>query len=164
MNRMELLVHEMEITFDKEDWYPPLGVVLKGVTAAQASWRPEGEAANTIWENVNHLLFYKERLLKQLSDQPFERETADNDSTFTVTAAPDDEEAWQATVQKLEAVHKETEQLLRALPEEGFDRHCPNRPIGMMVTSILLHDVFHTGQIVLLRKLQGSWPARRSFD
>ncbi|HDR8182963.1 TPA: hypothetical protein QC116_006303 [Bacillus thuringiensis] len=29
--------------------------------------------------------------------------------------------------------------------------------------NILLHDAYHTGQIVQLRKLQGSWPAHRSY-
>ncbi|EEL34276.1 hypothetical protein bcere0019_27360 [Bacillus cereus Rock3-28] len=29
--------------------------------------------------------------------------------------------------------------------------------------NILLHDAYHTGQIIQLRKLQGSWPTHRSY-
>ncbi|MGO0060694.1 DinB family protein [Brevibacillus fluminis] len=164
MNRMELLLHELEITTETEDWYPPLHVALEGVTAAQASWRPQGEAANTIWETANHLLFYKERLLKQLTVGYTDPQGMTNDDTFAVDAAPDDEAAWQATRERLVAVQRELHALLSSMPEEAFDRPHPTRPLGLMVTSIVLHDACHTGQIVMIRKLQGSWPARRAFE
>jgi hypothetical protein len=67
MNRVELLLHGWDHTYDKEDWYPPLFDALKGVTADQAVWLPERfESPSTIWGNVNHLIFYKERLLKKM--------------------------------------------------------------------------------------------------
>ncbi|MGN7472215.1 DinB family protein [Brevibacillus sp. SAFN-007a] len=163
MNRMELLVHEWECTYDKEDWYPPLKDALSGVTAAQASWRPEGEAANTIWENVSHLLYFKERLLHRLSGTDFSGTAETNDDTFRPSGTPDDEAAWQATVQRMETVHRQIHERLVALSDEAFDQPLPNIPTGQSVMSIILHDAFHTGQIVQIRKLQGSWPARRSF-
>jgi hypothetical protein len=39
-----------------------------------------------------------------------------------------------------------------------------NEPIGLTLTSIILHDAYHIGQIIQIRKLQGSWPANRSFS
>lgn len=164
MNRMELLLHEWECTYDKEDWYPPLKDALNGLNAAQASWRPAGEAANTIWENVSHLLFYKERLLHRLSGTEMPASAETNDDTFTPSGGPDDEEAWQATVQRMEHVHRQIRDKLAALTEDAFDQPLPVKPAGLSVMSIVLHDAFHTGQIVQLRKLQGSWPARRSFE
>ncbi|MBG9563961.1 DinB family protein [Brevibacillus agri] len=163
MNRMELLVHEWECTYDKEDWFPPLKHALAGVTAAQASWRPEGAAANTIWENVSHLLYFKERLLHRLSGTEFINTAETNDDTFQPSGSPDDEAAWQATVQRMETVHRQIHEKLVALSDEAFDQPLPSIPAGQSVMSIILHDAFHTGQIVQIRKLQGSWPARRSF-
>lgn len=164
MNRMELLLHELDITTETEDWYPPLHIALEGVTAVQASWRPQGEAGNTIWETANHLLYYKARLLKQLSGDYSQPAGITNDDTFAVHAAPDDEAAWQSTRDQLVAVHRELRAYLAELPEEAFDRLSPTHPLGLKVTSIVLHDACHTGQIIMLRKLQGSWPARRSFE
>lgn len=164
MNRMELLAHYWECTYDKEDWFPPLKDALAGVTAAQASWRPEGEAANTIWENVSHLLYYKEQLLHRLSGTEFIHTAKTNDDTFRPSGGADDEAAWQATLQRLEAVHQQIQEKLAALSEEQFDQPLANAPVGQRVMSIILHDAFHTGQIVQIRKLQGSWPARRSFE
>lgn len=164
MNRMELLLHEWECTYNKEDWYPPLKDALAGLTAAQASWRPEGEAANTIWENVSHLLYYKERLLHRLVGSEFAVSAESNDDTFAPSGGPDDEEAWQSAMLRMESVHRQIHEKLASLTDEAFDQPLPTTPTGQSVMSIVLHDAFHTGQIVQIRKLQGSWPARRSFE
>ena len=37
MNRMELLLHEWECTYDREDSYPPLKDALTGLSAAEAT-------------------------------------------------------------------------------------------------------------------------------
>ncbi|QHZ58065.1 hypothetical protein M655_021740 [Brevibacillus sp. NSP2.1] len=86
-----------------------------------------------------------------------------NDDTFQPSGSPDDEAAWQATVQRMETVHRQIHEKLVALSDEAFDQPLPSIPAGQSVMSIILHDAFHTGQIVQIRKLQGSWPARRSF-
>ncbi len=164
MNRMELLRHELELTFDKEGWYPPLADALKGITATQASWRPSGEAANTIWEIVNHMLFYKERLLQRVQGLESVNTANSNDDTFAVDASPDDEEAWQATVARAERIHRELDDVLATMSDEDFDRPGTHTPLGLSAFNIIMHDAFHTGQIVQIRKWQGSWPARRSFE
>lgn len=163
MNRMELLVHEWECTYGKEDWYPPLKDALAGLTAAQASWKPDGVAANTIWENVSHLLFFKERLLHRLLGTEFPLSAESNDDTFTPSGGPEDENAWQATVARMETVHRHIHEKLSSLSEDAFDQPLPSIPLGQSVMSIVRHDAFHTGQIVQIRKLQGSWPERRSY-
>lgn len=164
MNRVEILLHEWECTYDKEDWYPPLKDALAGLTAAQASWRPQGEAANTIWENVSHLLYYKERLLHRLQSTEHAGSAETNDDTFAPSGGPEDEEAWQTAVQRMGDVHRRIHEHLVSLPNDAFDQIVPGKPVGLSVISLVLHDAFHTGQIVQIRKLQGSWPARRSFD
>ncbi|MEJ8548104.1 DinB family protein [Brevibacillus borstelensis] len=164
MNRMELLLHEWDCTFSKEDWYPPLKDALAGLTAAEASWRPPGEAANTIWENLSHLLYYKERLLSRLRGTEQTASASTNDDTFIPSGGSEDEEAWQADVKRMETLHAEIRDVLAAIPETSFDQPSPVKTLGVSVFSIIMHDAFHTGQIVQIRKLQGSWPARRSFE
>lgn len=161
MNTKDLLLQEWKYVYDQEDWYPPLQLALEGVDAAQASWRPPGEAANTIWENVSHLLFYKERLLHRLAGTPFPHEDATNEETFAPTGGAGDEEAWQATLKRMEEVHLHIQEALSALTDEELLRPLPTRTVLDSAMSLVLHDAYHTGQIVQLRKLQGSWPAQR---
>lgn len=166
MNRIDLLRAQLDSTYDQEDWYPPLQPALTGLTAEQASWRPAGEAANTIWENVNHLLFYRERLVIRLQGGEPTQGYADNDATFAPgDPSPDPEAAWQAAVRKTEEVHRELKAALSSLSDGDLERSGPNgRPIGDTVMAMLMHDAYHTGQIVQIRKMQGSWSARRSFE
>jgi uncharacterized damage-inducible protein DinB len=164
MNKMELILHGWDSAYDKEDWYPPLKDALQGVTWEQANWRPRtGGPINTIWQNVLHLIFYKERFLKRLTGEEAEYpEGVSNDDTFGGAGA--DEEAWQATLAKLEEVQLAIRDQLAGLKKKDFDRRIPKTPIGLWANSLILHDAYHTGQIILLRKLQKSWPARRSFE
>ncbi|MGE7057310.1 DinB family protein, partial [Paenibacillus glucanolyticus] len=48
-------------------------------------------------------------------------------------------------------------QKIEQMPEEEITES-PQR-----IASLITHDAYHTGQIIFLRKLQGSWPAKRSF-
>jgi hypothetical protein len=165
MNKIELLLTQWGYCYDDTewDWYPPLTQALKGLAAEQADWRPQGDAANTIWENVQHLIFYKERLLKRLTGEEAEYPPGlINDDTFTVTVKG--ERAWQETLSRLETVHNGIKEQIKSLREEDFERPIPKTPIGLWITNLALHDAYHTGQIMMVRKLQGSWPKRRVFE
>jgi hypothetical protein len=163
MNKMELLLQRWEYCYDKEDWYPPLLDALQGVTAENADWWPEGAAVNTIWENVHHLIFYKERLLGRLKGTESEYPSGiTNDDTFAVPSK--EESDWQDTLVRLDKVHKGIREFLASLNEEEFEKPVGTTTIGRWVTSLISHDAYHTGKIIQLRKLQGSWPATTSYS
>ncbi|MNB91085.1 DinB superfamily protein [compost metagenome] len=157
----EVLLENWDYAMDTEDWAPPLSDALEGVNAEQAVWKP-GEAGNTIWETVNHLTFYKERLLRKLKGLEQLPDLENNDATFTVTESG--EEAWAQAVTKLKSVHASLREIIEALEEGAYDWGGSGHAPGEEVMSLILHDFYHTGQIVLIRKLQGSWPSNRSFN
>jgi uncharacterized damage-inducible protein DinB len=162
MNKIELLLQGWDSCYEKEEWNPPLTDVLSGLTAEQANWRPVGEHVNTIWETLNHLIFYKERLLKRLIGEEIDYPVGvTNDDTFL--GASTSEEDWQNTQERLKAVHLAMRDQIAALTENQFEHPIPTTTIGLWINNLILHDSYHTGQIVFLRKLQGSWPSRRSF-
>jgi hypothetical protein len=165
MNKIELLLIEWDYCYEKTewDWFPPLSVALNGLSAAQANWRPTGEAGNTIWETVRHLTFYKERLLKRLTgEEEKSPEGITNDDTFAGAFA--DEKSWQDALDRLKTVHNGIREQIAKLQEEDFERPIPESPIGLWVTGLVTHDAYHTGQIIQNRKLQGSWAARTSYN
>ncbi|PYI53934.1 DinB family protein [Paenibacillus flagellatus] len=163
MTDNELVLHGWDTCYDKEDWFPPLAQALDGVTAEQASWRPAGEAANTIWETVLHLLFYKERLLKRLTGEETSYPSGlTNDDTFA--GATGDEAGWRDTLDRLKRVHLAIRERIASWEEGDFERLIPKKPAGLWAFSLITHDAYHIGQIVQTRKLQGSWPSKRSFE
>ncbi|RKP58007.1 DinB family protein [Cohnella endophytica] len=163
MTKIEMLLQGWDVAYGKEDWYPPFSDVLSGVTVEQALWKPTGEHVNTIWETLNHLLFYKERFLNRLTGEEAEYPAGvTNDDTFVVPTATDEE--WTRTQERFKAVHLGIREKLVAFTEEQVEEKIPQTKIAIWLQNLAMHDAYHLGQIVFLRKLQGSWPSRRAFE
>lgn len=162
MNRIDRLLRGWDFSFEKEDWYPPLWDALKGLSADQADWRPDGTEVNTIWEYVHHIIFYKERMLKKWTGEESKfPEGVTNDDTFAVESKS--EEDWQQTLARLERVHRTLRDKLAAL-SDGEPDEAMGGKLEDWADGLIRHDAFHAGEIILLRKMQRSWPSRRSFE
>ncbi|WP_088041529.1 DinB family protein [Bacillus sp. EAC] len=155
MNRIDLLLNVLDTTFDKESWYAPLKHAIDGINAEQASWRPAGQSATTIWETVNHLIYYKERLVANIEGRQWTR--IDGNETFYITEQSNDDNEWKKVVDRLETIHNSLRHLLSKMSDEDLDQNS----FESNLLDIMLHDAYHTGQIIQIRKMQGSWPSHR---
>ncbi|RNB88637.1 DinB family protein [Brevibacillus nitrificans] len=155
MSRMDLLLKVLDSTFDKESWYAPFQHAIQGLTADQANWKPPGAATKTIWENVNHLIYYKERLAANLDGREWTHHL-DGDDTFHYTDQTNDNQDWQTVVVRAESAQRNLRQVLSSLSVEKLDQLEEEK-----LLDIMLHDAYHTGQIIQTRKMQGSWPSTR---
>lgn len=159
MTRKDILLHAWDFS-ESEGWYPPLFHALDGVDFETASWRPQGVAANTIWETVMHLAFFKDRLLHRFDGRDW-TEALTNDSTFTVNGnSPAD---WEADKERIHQLHRDLRDRIAASTDADLDLTFHDAPAGAQVLDLVVHDAYHTGQIILVRKLKGAWPERRSF-
>ncbi|PFH89321.1 DinB family protein [Bacillus sp. AFS088145] len=156
MNRKELFLNVLDKTYDKESWFAPLKDAIEGITAEQAGWRPSGEATKSIWENVNHLLYYKERIVANLEGREWTK-NLDGDQTFFFTEPSNDGNEWKKVVERLENTSFSLRQLLSNMTDEELMRNT----FEVKLMDLLLHDAYHTGQIIQIRKMQGSWPSLR---
>lgn len=152
--RIGLLLNVLDSTYEKESWYAPLKHAIEGITAEQATWRPAGVATKTIWENVNHLIYYKERLVSNIQGIDWTN-NLDGDQTFSLTEQSNDDEEWNKVIKRAEDVYQKVRQLLNKTPEEEIEQ------LEGKLLDIFLHDAYHTGQIIQIRKMQGSWPSHR---
>jgi hypothetical protein len=60
----DLLVNQLEYTFEKEGWQPPLWLAVQGLTAEQAAWKPSPER-HSIWQIVRHVVCWKRGVLQE---------------------------------------------------------------------------------------------------
>ena len=155
MKRIDLLLNTLDSTFDKESWYAPFKHAIEGLTAEQAMWKPSGEETNTIWENVNHLIYYKERLAANLEGREWIHNLDGND-TFYLTKQSNDDMEWKKVVERSEDAQHNLRQVLSAISERERAKFTRGK-----LLDIMLHDAYHTGQIIQLRKMQGAWPSKR---
>ena len=158
----EVLIEQFTACYDENNWFVSLKTVLAGVTAVQAAWKPAG-VDNSIWEIVSHLNFYNYAYVERFKGVDYQYPVDDNDATF-VAAEGASEEAWAAEVARLDAIMIEFRELIAAADEAKFEQPVSaTNPAKWrtLISNVNTHNAYHGGQILLLRKLQGSWdPAK----
>jgi len=160
-DRIGLLRLMHAFNWDREGWYLPLAEAVKGLSAREAAWQPPG-GGNTIWQTLNHLNFYNELMVNRITNTPGGPAVETNEETFGATGDPEDEEGWAAAVVRAHELAERVDAAVGKLTEAELGRQLQNGgTMAEALVSWLMHDAYHTGQIVLLRKLQGSWPAQR---
>ena len=66
------LLDQLKTTHDQQDWFVPVKQALDGVTAAQATWKPQG-GDHSIGMLANHLLFWNSPELLTFPSRRFRR-------------------------------------------------------------------------------------------
>jgi hypothetical protein len=141
-----LLLHELQTTHNKADWFVPINTAVDGLTAQQASWQPQA-GLHSSGQLAYHLLFWNRRMLGQIKGEKQEKYTGTNDETFNKF----DDKQWADIVKQLDQVMTDYEKFIESADEQKL------ASIATMVANICTHNGYHVGQIVYVRKLQGSW-------
>jgi DinB family protein len=140
----------LEEGYSKKTWHGPnLRQSLKGVTARQAAWRP-GAGRHNIWELTLHAAYWKYAVRRRLEGGKRGPFVLPGSNFF---ARPEkgkaNEAAWQRDRAILEKEHRATMETIRkVLKTPGGKKRLP------MLYGVAFHDVYHAGQIRLLRRLQ----------
>jgi uncharacterized damage-inducible protein DinB len=145
-----VLVNQLKTTHDKQDWFVPVNVALEGLTAEQATWK-DGSGNHSIGQLANHLLFWNERQLVKFKGQTPPPFSGNNEETFNAFT----KEQWAETVKKLNNVLTELEKIIENADPASL------KSWAETIANISTHNAYHTGQIVFVRKLQGSWQAEQ---
>jgi len=141
-----LLLHELHTTHTEADWFVPINVAVDGLTAEQASWQPPA-GGHSAGQETYHLLFWNRRNLVKFQGGTNEKFGGDNEQTFVKF----DSKQWSDTVKQLDQVMTDLEKLVESADEEKLASWAPT------IANICTHNAYHVGQIVYVRKLQGSW-------
>lgn len=154
MTEIERIQGLMRRAFSGPAWHgPSLSEALQGIGAQQASARPL-ERAHTIWEIVNHLIVWKVQVRRRLQGERTPALTPEQDWP----AVPDTSEAaWSTTMAALEEAHTTLLDAVGAADAEQLDRALATEDGEVWSNYSTLHgsihhDLYHAGQISLLRK------------
>ena len=151
MSRARHLGSSLERTVTGPMWHgSALAEVLEGVTAERAAARPI-PGAHTIWEIVLHIIAWAEIARARLRGESTGDPTPEQDWP-PVTAA--DAAAWQRTLERLGACHRELAADVRGLDEARLDQKVANLDYSadVLLHGIVEHGTYHGGQIALLKK------------
>ena len=151
MSRARHLGSSLERTVTGPMWHgSALAEVLEGVTAERAAARPI-PGAHTIWEIVLHIIAWAEIARARLRGESTGDPTPEQDWP-PVTAT--DAAAWQRTLERLGACHRELAADVRGLDEARLDQKVGNLDYSadVLLHGIVEHGTYHGGQIALLKK------------
>ena len=143
------LLDLFEEGFARKTWHGPnLWQSLKGVTAKQAAWRP-GPDRHDIWEVALHATYWKYAVRRRLEGGK-RGSFAIKGSNFFPRPEPGklSDAAWKADKSLLRQEHEALRKAIRSALEKGV-----TPKVRRMLWGVALHDVYHAGQIRLLRRL-----------
>ncbi|HEX5170273.1 MAG TPA: DinB family protein [Cyclobacteriaceae bacterium] len=143
-----VLLEQLKTTHTKKDWFVPVNVALEGLTAEQALWK-DGSGNHSIAQLASHLIFWNGRLLAKFKGLTPEEFGGNNEETFLAY----DKKSWDEVTKKLDSVFSEWEKLIEAADENKL------KDWYASIANMNTHNAYHTGQIIYIRKLQGSWDA-----
>ena len=145
-----ILLEQLRTTHNVKDWFVPVNIALEGLTPEQAKWT-DGSGNHSIGQLASHLIFWNLQQLTKFKNLPQPAFDGNNDETFNSFTS----ENWKATVQKLDSVLTAIEKAVEESDDAKLQSWYSN------LAHIGTHNAYHTGQIIYIRKLQGSWDANK---
>lgn len=163
MTTKEILLEQFAAAYDKNGWFVALKNAINNLTAQEAAWKTEN-IDNSIWEILSHLNYYNYAYSECFKGIDYEYSIKTNDETFTAETS---EKAWQTEIERFNSIMKEWRNLLESADEKKFNESVSEKNKSLwvsIISHINLHNAHHAGQIVVLRKLQGSWDSSKGVS
>ncbi len=151
MESAKLVLALLDEAYEKKTWHGPnLKQSIKGVTAKQAAWRP-APGRHNIWELALHAAYWKYAVRRRIEGGKRGSFVLKGSNFF---ARPEKgkltDAAWSADKKLLEREHRALrEAVANVLRTPQAARLLPQ------LYGIAFHDIYHAGQIRLLRRLGG---------
>jgi len=152
MTEIERILYQLKRAYEGSAWHgPSVREALEGVTAKQATKRPLANA-HSIWELAHHIAVWENAVRRRL----------EGDRAQIALASPEDwppvddqsETAWEQARVALDRGHRELRDAIARVPESRLDEPILESMSTVYVTlhGIIQHDLYHAGQISMLKK------------
>jgi len=155
-----LVAHLLDLLgegYDQKAWHGPnLKGLLRGMSAEQAAFRLHPRRHN-VWELVVHCAYWKYTVSRLLLREPRGSFPLTGSNWFPRPTEPG-ERAWRADRALLDAQHARLVEAVTALDDRDLERvpAGSKHTIRRLVTGVAAHDLYHAGQVAMLKRSQQS--------
>ena len=149
-----LIADQLRRAFAGDAWHgPALLELLKDVDAAIAAAKPLPKV-HSIWELVMHIAAWDEAASQRLNGKKTQPTGTAN---FPIVPPPTGT-AWRKAVAHLKRSHDVLVKTVAGLPESRLLERVPGKKYDFyfMLHGVVQHELYHAGQIAILKKAQGS--------
>jgi len=151
MSETARLAEQIRRAFDGEAWHGDSVLeILEGVDANAAAAKPIANA-HSIWELLMHIAAWDDAVRRRMfSAQLITLTDEENFPAVKEASAA----AWEQAVQQAVHAHRQLVKAVEELPDARLTERVPGKDydIRMMLNGIVQHELYHAGQIALLRK------------
>jgi len=154
-----LIADQLRRAFYGDAWHgPALLELLKEVDATTAAAKPLHDA-HSIWELVLHIAAWDGAGIKRLAGKKVPLKGKQN---FPPVPQPS-EAAWRDAIAAAKQTHDTLVETVAALPEKRLREQVPGKKYDFyhMLHGIAQHELYHAGQIAILKKAVLSKKLRR---
>ena len=162
--KIKILLACLDQAYDHKSWHGSnLRGSIRGLTAQEVSWRPTPRRHN-IWEIIVHAAYWKYIVYRRLSDEPRGPFPLKGSNWF-VRPHESTEAAWKADVTLLADMHVSLRAAVAKLNPKDLYKIPPGSKLShfALISGIAAHDLYHAGQIQLLKRLANEKQARQLF-
>jgi hypothetical protein len=156
LSAAQVLVDLVDEAFSAKSWHGPnLSGAIRGLAPAVAAWRP-GPGRHNIRELVVHAAYWKYAVWRRLASEKRGSFPLAGSNWFP---RPDQADArgWKEDVALLKAEHRRLREAVARLTPAALGRVPPGSrfTLAALVRGAAAHDLYHAGQIQILKRLAG---------
>jgi uncharacterized damage-inducible protein DinB len=144
MSMREVIYDQFSAVYDQNGWFVCFNEAVKGLTEYEVEAKEE--QGNTIAELLNHLYFYNARYLSRFQGEEV-KQLPSQFNTFLSHEGMN----WHDTIQQIQKDFSCFRKAIEGSSDEKLEKWCET------LLTICLHNAYHIGQIVHIRKRFGSW-------
>ena len=152
MSELKRINSQLKRAFEGKAWHgPSVTEVLAGITADQAAAHPI-PGGHSIWEIALHIATW-ERVGRRRIQESAPIDVSDDEDWPTVTDTTP--EAWARTLEDLTINHQSLRAAIKELDESRLEDIVPGTVYNVyfLLHGVIQHDLYHAGQIALLKKM-----------
>ena len=150
------LLSALDQAYARQSWHGTnLKGSLRGLSAVRAAARP-GRGRHNIWELAVHAAYWKYAIWRRLTGSKRGSFPLDGSNWFErPVPGHSGERAWRQDLALLEETHRHLRAAIAALgPRDLARRDATGKFTNAdLIAGVTAHDVYHAGQIQLLKKL-----------
>jgi len=153
MTEIDLLLAQIDQAYNRRSWHGTnLRGSIRGMTARDAAWRPRA-GRHSVQEIVVHAAYWKYTVRRRLAGDRRGSFQLAGSNWFPRPQA--DEDLWRQDLRLLDDSHRLMRATIAAMDPRRLPRTVGGSTTALeLVTGIIAHDLYHAGQIQLLKRLR----------
>ena len=153
MDSTRMLVRQLQQAFERQAWHGPnLKGSLRGLTPRQLVWRP-GKKRHNIWEIAIHCAYWKYAVKRRITGEKRGSFPLQGSNWFVVNGGSAAD--WRHDLKFIGQMHAELLAAVKKMKPAQLSKKSGKYTFAELILGIASHDIYHAGQIQLLKRLQG---------